>query len=51
MVSTKDNPPPGPAPAAQNAPPPNAPPPADAPPSSAVKTFPIEDPHPGGEPK
>jgi len=52
MVSTKDNQPPGPVPAAQNAPPPNAPPPpADAPPSGAVKTFPIEDPHPGGEPK
>jgi lipid-binding SYLF domain-containing protein len=52
MVSTKDTPPPGPAPAAQaQMPPPNAPPPADASPSSAVKTYPIEDPHPGGEPK
>jgi lipid-binding SYLF domain-containing protein len=50
MVSTKDTPP-GPMPAAQSAPPPNAPPPANAPPSGAVKTFPIEDPHPGGEPK
>jgi lipid-binding SYLF domain-containing protein len=51
-VSTKDNPPPpGPSPAAQSAPPPpNAPPPATAPPSG-VKTYPVEDPHPGGEPK
>jgi lipid-binding SYLF domain-containing protein len=51
MVSTKDTTPPGPASTAQTAPPPNAPPPAGTAPSGDVKTFPIEDPHPGGEPK
>jgi lipid-binding SYLF domain-containing protein len=51
-VSTKDNPPPpGPSPTIQAAPPPNAPPPPATAPSSAVKTYPVEDPHPGGEPK
>jgi hypothetical protein len=51
-LSTKDDTPPAPAAAAQTAPPPNNPPVApNAPPSSGVKTFPIEDPHPGGEPK
>jgi lipid-binding SYLF domain-containing protein len=52
-VSTKDNPPPpGPSPAAQSAPPPpNAPPPPATAPSSGVKTYPVEDPHPGVEPK
>jgi lipid-binding SYLF domain-containing protein len=53
LLSTRDNS--APVPTAQSAPPPNAPPPpADVPPStgsSAVKTYPIEDPHPGGEPK
>ena len=50
-TSTKDNPPPAPTTAAQAAPPPpNAPAPPAAQPN-AVKTFPIEDPHPGGEPK
>jgi lipid-binding SYLF domain-containing protein len=52
LLSTKDNA--APAPTVQSAPPPNAPPPAATPPSpgsSAVKTYPIEDPHPGGEPK
>jgi lipid-binding SYLF domain-containing protein len=52
MVSTRDTAPPGPAPTAQSAPPPNAPPPpASVPPGGDVKTFPIEDPHPGSEPK
>jgi len=51
-TSTKDNPPPAPTTAAQAAPPPpNAPAPPAAQPPNAVKTFPIEDPHPGGEPK
>jgi lipid-binding SYLF domain-containing protein len=51
-ASTKDNPPPpGPSPTAQTAPPPNAPPPPATAPSSGVKTYPVEDPHPGGEPK
>ena len=50
-ASTKDNAAPSPTTAAQQAPPPNAPPPADTRAPSAVKTFPIEDPHPGGEPK
>jgi lipid-binding SYLF domain-containing protein len=49
-TSTRDAPSPPP-PTAQAPPPPNAPAPADAPASSGVKTFPIEDPHPGGEPK
>jgi lipid-binding SYLF domain-containing protein len=48
-TSAKDSPQPAPAPAAQTAPPANAP--AATPPPSAAKTFPIEDPHPGGEPK
>jgi lipid-binding SYLF domain-containing protein len=52
MVSTKDNQPPGPGSTTPSAPPPNsAPPAAGAQPPSGVKTFPIEDPHPGGEPK
>lgn len=52
QVSTKDNAAPAPGPAAQTAPPPNAPPPpAGTQSSGTVKTFPIEDPHPGGEPK
>jgi len=50
-LSTKDNVPAAPAAAAQSAPPPVAPAATSAPPSSGVKTFPIEDPHPGGEPK
>jgi lipid-binding SYLF domain-containing protein len=51
-LSTKDNPPPpGPSPTSQTAPPPNAPPPPASAPSSGVKTYPVEDPHPGGEPK
>jgi lipid-binding SYLF domain-containing protein len=50
MTSTRDNTPPS--PAAQSAPPPNAPPASPAAPAgNGVKTFPIEDPHPGGEPK
>lgn len=47
-ASTKDTAPP--APTAQAAPPANAPKPPDAPAGSGVKTYPIEDPHPGGEP-
>jgi lipid-binding SYLF domain-containing protein len=50
-VSTRDNTPPAPAAAAQTAPPPIAPAAPAPPPSSDVKTYPIEDPHPGGEPK
>jgi hypothetical protein len=51
-TSTQDNtPPPPPSPTAQSAPPPNVPVQSDAPASSGVKTYPIEDPHPGGEPK
>lgn len=48
-LSTKDNVPPAPSAATPPAPPP-APAPS-APPASAVKTFPVEDPNPGGEPK
>jgi len=51
-LSTKDNTPPAPTAATPTAPPPpNNPPAPNAPPASGVKTFPIEDPHPGGEPK
>jgi len=51
-LSTRDNAPPAPSPTSQAVPPPaNPPPPPDATPASGVKTYPIEDPHPGGEPK
>jgi lipid-binding SYLF domain-containing protein len=50
-TSTQDNATPPPSPTAQSAPPPNAPTPRDAPAANGVKTYPIEDPHPGGEPK
>jgi lipid-binding SYLF domain-containing protein len=51
-VSTKDNPPPpGPSTTSQTQPPPNAAPSPATAPSGSVKTYPIEDPHPGGEPK
>jgi lipid-binding SYLF domain-containing protein len=48
-ASTNETTPP--APAAQAAPPPNAPPPPPTAPPSGVKTYPMEDSHPGGEPK
>jgi lipid-binding SYLF domain-containing protein len=50
-ASTQDTAPPPPSPTVQSAPPPNAPAASQAPASNGVKTYPIEDPHPGGEPK
>jgi lipid-binding SYLF domain-containing protein len=51
VTSTQDTAPPPPSPTAQSAPPPNSPAASQAPASNGVKTYPIEDPHPGGEPK
>lgn len=52
-TSTNDTPPPAtpPPPAAQSAPAPSPAPPSASAPSSGVKTYPMEDSHPGGEPK
>jgi lipid-binding SYLF domain-containing protein len=49
-ASTNDTGPPSPVPTAETPPPPAAAPPA-TPAASGVKTYPMEDSHPGGEPK